>query len=167
MWKRKLKMQLIASAILIFLYGIVHNVNSPIVQEKVDTIVATVSMHYTVEDMTSRGKQAASALIQAPVAVTSRITASQESQKYGVPIGQVEEGETTSVYASAGGKVIKTGNKEALGNYIVIEHDTQISTYGNCHNLYVKEGEHVRKGQVIASYVRQEGTDFYYCLSDK
>lgn len=167
MRKKRLKFQWIVSMILVLFYGIAQSITAPAAQEKFTSFVAMASTHYTASDIANGGKQAISALVKAPVAVTNRITASQEAQQYGLPIGKTEKGETTSVYAVAGGRVIETGENDIIGKYIVIQHDDKNSIYGNCHNLYVKEGEHVRKGQVIASYVNIEGKDFYYLLSEK
>lgn len=167
MRKKKFKFQLIVCMILALFYGIAQSITAPAAQAKFTSFVAIVSTHYTAADIVNGGKQAISTLIKAPVAVTNRITASQEAQQYGFPIGTTEKGETTSVYAVAGGSVIETGENDIIGKYIVIQHDDKNSIYGNCHNLYVKKGEHVRKGQVIASYVDLEGKDFYYLLSEK
>lgn len=167
MRKKRLKFQLIACVILVLFYGVAQSITAPAAKEKLTSFVAMASTHYTASDLANGGKQVIATLVKAPVAVTNRITASQEAQQYGLPIGKTDKGETTSVYAVAGGRVIETGENDIIGKYIVIQHDDKNSIYGNCHNLYVKEGEHVRKGQVIASYINIEGKDFYYLLSGK
>lgn len=57
------------------------------------------------------------------------------------------------VVAMADGKVIYSGNAiNSYGNLILIEHDHEvISVYGNNYSNYVKEGEAVKQGQLIAA----------------
>ncbi len=58
----------------------------------------------------------------------------------------------TPVRAALEGRVMAAGWDEIYGNLIVIEHSDSIATiYGHNEKIWVKEGEHVTKGQVIAS----------------
>ena len=61
---------------------------------------------------------------------------------------------------------METGENEVLGKYVIISHEDKISTYGNCDNIYVREHEHVRKGQVIASFTNDGSRTFLYDLKD-
>lgn len=71
--------------------------------------------------------------------------------------------ENTPVYAAADGKVLYAGAATGYGNWIVVEHHvnghTVYSIYGHMkqENLFVKEGEQVKKGEII-SLVGHEGT---------
>ena len=147
-------------------YGIIHSADLPMLQNKSAEIVSAMSKHYTVSDIKDNGKTAVMSVIKAPAVVTGHIIASREKQEYGTPIDKAEKGETTSIYAVAGGRVIETGTNDELGNYIIIQHEDAVSTYGNCSRLYVKETEHVRKGQVIASFVNDGTNEFYYHLEE-
>lgn len=167
MWRPKLKIQIVLCLVLAVLYGAARQTDIPLVEKQMDKMVAAVSTHYTAGDLAESGKKAAAAIIQMPVAVTNQVIASQEAQKYGLPIEAAEDGETVSVYAVAGGIVSETGESEELGNYVILQHDNQISVYGNCSKIYVKSAEHVRKGQVIASYTESPEKDFIYQLKDQ
>ncbi|AUS97461.1 hypothetical protein CDQ84_06535 [Clostridium thermosuccinogenes] len=55
------------------------------------------------------------------------------------------------IKASASGKVIMAGRTEVYGNTIEIDHGHGITTfYGHASRLLVKEGQTVKKGEVIA-----------------
>jgi beta-lactamase regulating signal transducer with metallopeptidase domain len=55
------------------------------------------------------------------------------------------------ILATAGGKVVKISETEGYGKLIVIDHGSNIqSWYAHLKDFNVKEGQSVRKGQVIA-----------------
>ena len=57
----------------------------------------------------------------------------------------------TKIYAVYDGVVIKAKYHKINGNYIVIKHSDNIkTTYNHCNKLLVKEGEKVKRGEVIA-----------------
>jgi len=57
----------------------------------------------------------------------------------------------TDILCTAAGKVKKTGYNRTGGKYIIINHDSGYQTYyGHLSSYKVKEGEIVKKGQVIA-----------------
>lgn len=61
-----------------------------------------------------------------------------------------------SIKAADGGKVTfagtGTGSYWSYGNYVVIDHENGLQTiYAHCSSLYVKTGERVYQGQVIAA----------------
>ena len=57
----------------------------------------------------------------------------------------------TPIQATAKGVVIFSGRKAGYGNVITIDHGFgYVTRYAHCNKLYLKEGESVEKGQVIA-----------------
>ena len=57
----------------------------------------------------------------------------------------------TPIYATADGKVIETGRKKYFGYYISIKHKYDYQTnYAHLNKILIKEGEQVKKGQMIA-----------------
>jgi murein DD-endopeptidase MepM/ murein hydrolase activator NlpD len=58
----------------------------------------------------------------------------------------------TPVRSALDGRVMAAGWDDIYGNLIVIEHSDSLTTiYGHNEKIWVKEGENVTKGQVIAS----------------
>jgi len=58
----------------------------------------------------------------------------------------------TPVRSALEGRVMAAGWDDIYGNLIVIEHSDSLTTiYGHNEKIWVKEGEYVTKGQVIAS----------------
>ena len=59
----------------------------------------------------------------------------------------------SNIYASAAGTVVKAKwGKTGYGNYIIIDHGGGIQTlYAHNSNLYVKVGQYVNQGDVIAA----------------
>ena len=58
----------------------------------------------------------------------------------------------TPIMAAGGGVVIFSGFHREFGNLIEIDHGNGVITrYGHCSRLDVKEGEVVRRGQIIAA----------------
>lgn len=74
------------------------------------------------------------------------------TNKYSLHTGlDIAAPEHTKIYSVYDGVVTKSEYNEINGNYIVIKHsDTLKTTYNHCNKLLVKEGETVRKGDVIA-----------------
>lgn len=57
----------------------------------------------------------------------------------------------TKIYAAYDGVVVKAQYHEINGNYIVIKHSNTLKTsYNHCNKLLVKEGEKVKRGEIIA-----------------
>lgn len=79
----------------------------------------------------------------------------------------------TKIYAVYDGVVVKAQYHEINGNYIVIKHSNALKTsYNHCNKLLVKEGETVRKGEVIAlvgetGYATGNHLHFEVLLNDK
>ncbi len=62
------------------------------------------------------------------------------------------------IFAPADGTVLRVGSKERLGNYVIISHEGNVTTkYGHLDEIFVEEGEEVKKGNQIAS-VGMSGT---------
>ena len=162
MWKKKIFIQIAACLVIAGVYGVIQATDMNGVQEKTASVVAAASRHYTISAIAASGKTAVFNIIKAPAVVTNRIIASSETRKYGVPMDEVSNGETGPVYATAGGKVIETGENEELGTYVKISHNDTITVYGNCYRIYAKENEHIRKGQVIASFTNDGTKEFIY-----
>lgn len=69
----------------------------------------------------------------------------------------VSAGYGTAIHATARGKVSHSGYYGGYGYTIIIDHGNGWQTlYGHCSRLAVSEGEHVKKGQVVA-YVGSTG----------
>ena len=167
MWKKKILIQTCACLVITAAYTAVNYFGGSAVSDVRESAVAAMSKHYTVSDIWDNGKKAVSAAVKAPVAVTGYIIGSQEMQQYGDPLDETETGDTASVYAVSGGAVHETGKNEKYGKYVMIQHEDAVSIYGNCSKLYVKAGEHVRKGQVIASFSKDGNKEFYYDLIEE
>jgi murein DD-endopeptidase MepM/ murein hydrolase activator NlpD len=56
-----------------------------------------------------------------------------------------------SIYSTAYGRVTYSGYYSGYGYAVLVDHENGMSTlYGHCSTLIVKEGDYVRKGQLIA-----------------
>lgn len=63
----------------------------------------------------------------------------------------VSSGYGSPIYSAAYGRVTYSGYYSGYGYAVIVDHDNGISTlYGHCSSLIAKEGEIVRKGQLIA-----------------
>lgn len=83
--------------------------------------------------------------------VTSRFGTRWGSTHKGVDIGAAKG---TGIKAAAAGTVItsSTGYNGGYGNYVVISHGNGVETaYGHCSALYVKVGQKVSQGEIIAA----------------
>lgn len=70
----------------------------------------------------------------------------------------------TSIYAAAGGKVIHSGYKGALGKLVIIDHGNGVkSYYAHCNKLNISSGAKVNAGTKIAE-VGRTGTATGYHL---
>lgn len=57
----------------------------------------------------------------------------------------------TPIYAVADGKISSTGRQKYFGKFIGITHKFGYKTnYAHLHKIYVKEGDEVKRGQIIA-----------------
>lgn len=74
------------------------------------------------------------------------------TNKYSLHSGlDIAAAENTEIHSAYDGVVIKAEYHEINGNYVVIEHSNTLkTTYNHCNKLLIKEGEKVKKGDVIA-----------------
>jgi septal ring factor EnvC (AmiA/AmiB activator) len=105
--------------------------------------------------------------VNIPAVVNNAILDVNEKALYGNPLG--EEGPIHNVYAAAGGRVLRTGIREGIGLYVMIEHPDRsgkISTYGHLSSIRVVSAERVTKGTIIGNYDADSKSEFYYTLED-
>ncbi len=74
------------------------------------------------------------------------------TNKYSLHTGlDIAAPQNTKIYSAYDGVVVKSEYHKINGNYIVIKHSDNLkTTYNHCNKLLVKEGEKVKKGDVIA-----------------
>ena len=86
---------------------------------------------------------------------------------YGEPIDEEFSGDSTSVYAVAGGEVTSVGENEEIGKYIKITHGEKgESLYGNLSTTGVKVPSRVKKGQIIGTYEKSDEKQIYYSFRE-
>ncbi|MFQ5417230.1 MAG: peptidoglycan DD-metalloendopeptidase family protein [Myxococcota bacterium] len=77
----------------------------------------------------------------------------------------------TDVISPARGKVVFAGKRGPLGNSLIVDHGYGMRTiYGHAAELFVKRGDHVERGQVIAtvgSSGRSTGPHLHYVVEVK
>lgn len=55
------------------------------------------------------------------------------------------------IYAAADGVVVESGSNDSMGNYVIIQHNSELcSIYMHCSKVFVPQGLHVFKGDNIA-----------------
>lgn len=123
------------------------------VEEKKVTTKASSSVKYASSVNTSSKKVALNVNLIKPVSgsVTSRFGSRWGSTHKGVDIGAAKG---TKIKVAASGTVVSSnyGYNGGYGNYIVVSHGNGVETaYGHCSELYVKAGQKVSQGEVIAS----------------
>ena len=75
----------------------------------------------------------------------------EEKSSFQRGVDYISEGEI-QVHASEDGIVTSISESSNYGKYIKINHDeTVFSIYSNCTNVYVDEGQTVKKGDILAS----------------
>lgn len=167
MRKSKILMQAGICVIIVMTFALARNVNIPQLNKGSAAAIAYLSKNYTVSDVMTAAANGAQAVARAPVTITNAVLAEKGQQKIGVPVDHVEEGQTVSVHAVAGGVVSAVGENDKIGNFIKIDHgDNGESIYGNCGNIQVKELQRVKKGESIATFTKEGDKDFYYSFSD-
>ena len=73
-----------------------------------------------------------------------------------------------AVYAVNGGKVIKTGENDWLGKYVVVDHGLGLRTwYANLMSIDVREGNTLRRGQQLgmagnSGFANKNSLGFYF-----
>lgn len=93
-------------------------------------------------------------------------TSSSKTIKDGIDIAASRAADVLSVYE---GRVKEIGQDSKLGKYVVIDHGSGIETeYANLSDIACKEGDSLKKGQVIGKAVSNTGTNlssFHFQLS--
>ena len=120
-------------------------------EKKINT--SSSSVKYASSANTSGNKIALGINLIKPVSgsVTSRFGGRWGSTHKGVDIGAAKG---TKIKVAASGTVISSsyGYNGGYGNYIVVSHGNGVETaYGHCSELYVKAGQKVSQGDVIAA----------------
>ncbi len=74
------------------------------------------------------------------------------TKKYSLHSGlDIASPENSEIYCVYDGEVLKADENDIRGKYLVIKHsDSIVTTYNHCNKLLVKEGEKIKKGEVIA-----------------
>ena len=58
----------------------------------------------------------------------------------------------TAVYAAKSGKVISATENKGMGKYIIIQHrDNLVTVYGHLSDIFVRQDDYLRQGQIIGS----------------
>ena len=130
-------------------------------------IAEAVKENYTLAELLELGEAAEEAMVMAPSFIGETLMTASELGTYGTPMDENSDEVIKNVYASAGGKVAKSGVSSGLGLYVIIEHTGKISTYGHLSNIRVVTGERVTKGDILGTYDSGQDMDFYYALEDK
>lgn len=135
----------------------------------IEKITEAIHENYTLAELLQIGEEAATAVVSAPARISEMIVAANEQSFYGQPMSYNEDTSelVQPVYSSAGGRVLKSGIRDGIGLYVMVEHENKISTYGHLSSVRVVEGERVQKGEILGSYHRSNEHDFYYSLEEK
>lgn len=167
MWKLKMLKQAGVCAVILLTFIIAGNVDIPQLNRGSEAVVAYLSKNYTADDVMTFAKYTAKTAVRAPVTVTNALLSAGQGSRYTDPVDEnIKAGETVSVYAAEAGTVSAVGENEKIGKFIKVTHgDDAESVYGNCTEIYVKELERVKRGQIIASFKKEKDTDFYYSLT--
>lgn len=168
MWKEKMLKQAGICAVILLAFIVARSVDVPQLNRGSEAVVAYLSKNYTAGDVMVFVKNSLETAVKAPVTVTNAILSANQQPRYGQPIDEeIPRGETVSVYAVQAGRVSAVGQNEKIGKFVKITHgDYAESIYGNCTKIHVKELERVKKGQVIASFKKEDSTDLYYSLTE-
>ena len=135
--------------------------------ELVKKITEAVQENYTLAELMELWDDASATVASIPVSVREAVISANQETLYGAPIDAPGDSESRQVYASAGGRVLKSGLQDGLGLYVMVEHQDKISTYGHLSSIRVVEGERIQKGEILGSYDNDSEYDFYYSLEDK
>ena len=135
--------------------------------ELVKKITEAVQENYTLAELLELWDYASATVASIPVSVREAVISANQETLYGAPIDAPGDSESRQVYASAGGRVLKSGLQDGLGLYVMVEHQDKISTYGHLSSIRVVEGERIQKGEILGSYDNDSEYDFYYSLEDK
>lgn len=161
---KKIVIQTIICLLLVAGYNAAIDSNIDSIKNVAQTVSVQMNKEYTSADIKA-GKNAA---VQVFTNLPTKISTVFEDREYGEPIDEAFSGNSTLVYAVAGGTVTTVGENDTIGNYIVISHGGESeSIYGNLSQIKVKSMQKIKKGQIIGSFSKSNGSDFYYSITKK
>ena len=132
-------------------------------REKLD---GYLGKNYTLAELKTGGSELLDSVRSAPAALAGAVTRANELGRFGAPIDEKDTGGTQAVHAVAGGTVVYAGIDSEHGLMIRVQHEEEVSSYGNLASISAITGERVTKGEIIGTYEKKEGQEFYYQLSD-
>lgn len=147
---RKILIQTFCCLLIVFTFMVAESSTVPEVQRGTEAVLNYMSVDYTREDIMAVAGKASDAL-----------------SSYGEPIDEKYSGSETLVYAVGGGEVTAVGENEEIGKYIKITHGNKAeSLYGNLKTVKVTTMNNVKKGQIIGTYSKEDGKEFYYSFNE-
>ena len=158
-------------AVLTFLIALAlfisKNSHINVLEKGADTVLGYIDNDYTVEDMNAAAEKSKDMAASVTAKVGETVSVMAGKSRYGEPIDDEFEGDTTSVYAVGGGEVASVGENEEIGKYVRIIHgDSAESLYGNLKSVEVSVPARVKKGQIIGVYEKDEKREFYYSFRE-
>lgn len=165
--KRKIIEQTCFCIIIALVLFISKNSNTPLLERGAETVLNYMETEYTIEDLKRAVQKSRTLAADLPAKVSGTISVMTGKMTLGDPIDEKYENGSAAVYADAGGEVTSAGENEEIGRYIRITHGSMgESLYGNLESVYVEVPERVKKGQIIGTYKKKDGKDFYYSFKE-
>lgn len=165
--KRKIIEQTCFCIIIALVLFISKNSNTPLLERGAETVLNYMETEYTIEDLKRAAQKSRNLAADLPAKVSGTISVMTGKMTLGDPIDEKYENGSAAVYADAGGEVTSAGENEEIGRYIRITHGNMgESLYGNLESVYVGVPERVKKGQIIGTYKKKDGKDFYYSFKE-
>ncbi len=185
---RKFLTQVIVCIILVITVIIIKKANST-VTNKISTMIETsIKQELTIKDVATRTVDGIKYIGSIPRNIAGRFIQDNNQFAFISPIdegnvistfggsyNQLEEKSTfqrgidyisqgeIQVHAAEDGVITLVSNSNNYGNYIKVNHDeTVFSIYSNCTNIYVSEGQKVKKGDLLASVTNEEEADNWF-----
>lgn len=164
---RKILIQTGCCMVIILGVFIAGKSDSPVIQKNSEAIINYVTTSYTKTDLKNAAEKTAEAFSLAAGKAGETIDVVTGKPIYGEPIDEKYNEKETPIYAVGGGKVAAVGENEEIGKYIRIIHGDQAeSLYGNLKSIRVNKPDNVKKGQIIGTYSKTGGKDFYYSFKE-
>ncbi len=163
----KLAKQAVMTLLIALALVISKNSHIAVLENGAETVLNYMETSYTVEDVKDAAVKSKDMAASVTARVEETISAVAGKNRYGEPIDEEFEGDTTSVYAVGGGEVASVGENEEIGKYVRIIHGNSAeSLYGNLKSVEVAVPAKVKKGQIIGVYQRDEDREFYYSFRE-
>ncbi len=161
---KKTIIQIVICALLAAGYGVAWDSDIPMVRKAAQAVSAELNREYSSADIKKGGEIAVQTLVNLPTKLSNAF----DKEEYGEPIDEAFSGDTALVYAVSGGTVTMTGKNADIGNYVVISHGgTAESIYGNLSQIKVAPMQKIKKGDIIGSFDKRTGNDFYYSITEE